>query len=304
MIQRCSRIVLFLLLLPLLQSPSAVSADTITLTFDDLDPLWSNNYPIYNGYAGLNWYNFSSMYVASQFSAQSLNGYYTGMVSPYFIAYNQDGGPAEFGSDTPFKFVSVYLTAAWQSDLQITVEGFLGGTLLYSQTVQVPATVPTLFTFNYNGVDRVRFTSSGTTPQWPDMGDGTQFAMDNLTLGAAGSTDAAVTTIDIKPGSKENPVNPGSNGVIPVAILSTDTFSAPDLVDISTLTFGHSGDEQSLAKCHIEDVDNDGLVDLICHFSTEKTGFVCGDSEGVLKGKTTDTTAFEGRDTVKIVPCK
>ena len=43
--------------------------------------------------------------------------------------------------------------------------------------------------------------------------------------------------IDVKPGSDLNPINPMSRGVIPVAILGSDTFNVLD-VDVTTLTFG------------------------------------------------------------------
>lgn len=115
--------------------------------------------------------------------------------------------------------------------------------------------------------------------------------------------------IDIKPGSDSNTVNPKSNGKIPVAILSTKDFDAPSQVDQNSLTFGRTGDEQSLAFCNRrpKDVNHDGLKDdLVCHFYTQIAGFKCGDTEGILRGKTLDGTpiAIEGRDSVKIVPCK
>ena len=77
-------------------------------------------------------------------------------------------------------------------------------------------------------------------------------------------------------------------------------------VDQKSLTFGSTGDEASLAFCNPkgEDVNGDGLKDLVCHFYTQKTGFQCGDTEGILKGQTLDSTLFEGRDSVRIVPCR
>jgi hypothetical protein len=102
--------------------------------------------------------------------------------------------------------------------------------------------------------------------------------------------------IDIKPGALPNSINLKNKGVIPVAILSTPSFDATTRVNRSSLTFG------SLVKCNFEDGNRDGLVDLICHFSTQKTGFQIGDTEGILKGRTLQGTQLLGRDSVSIVP--
>jgi hypothetical protein len=64
-----------------------------------------------------------------------------------------------------------------------------------------------------------------------------------------------------------------SKGKIPVAIMSNDEFDAPSAVDMASLSFGRSGDEAKAAFCHSEDVDQDGLADLVCHFDAERTGF-------------------------------
>ena len=112
--------------------------------------------------------------------------------------------------------------------------------------------------------------------------------------------------IDIKPGSFPNSINPKSKGTIPVAILSTADFDAPGQVDKTSLTFGRTGDEQSVAFCNKggEDVNGDGRLDQVCHFETQKTGFQRGDTAGTLRGKTVDGVSIEGRDSVKVVPPK
>jgi hypothetical protein len=93
--------------------------------------------------------------------------------------------------------------------------------------------------------------------------------------------------------------------MIPVAILSTDEFDAPEMVDIDSLTFGRTGDEPSLVFCSgAEDVNGDGLQDVVCHFYTDDIGFQWGDTEGVLKGMTKDGMPIQGSDSVRINPCK
>jgi len=108
--------------------------------------------------------------------------------------------------------------------------------------------------------------------------------------------------IDIRPGSDLNPVNPMSRGVIPVAILGSDTFDVAD-VDVTTLAFGPNG--AGLAHQngpHVKDADNDGLDDLLAHFLTAESGIAFGDEEACLTGETLDGTPFEGCDTIRTVP--
>lgn len=120
---------------------------------------------------------------------------------------------------------------------------------------------------------------------------------------ALASAQVAVTvTIDIKPGSVDNPINTKSKGKVPVAILSSPIFDAPALVDTTTLTFGRTGDEDSFSHCGgAEDVNGDGLLDLVCHFNTQATAFATGDTVGILKGTAIDASTFQGSDSVFVV---
>ena len=110
-------------------------------------------------------------------------------------------------------------------------------------------------------------------------------------------------SIDIKPGGTPNSINSTSRGKIPVAILSSASFNAPGRIASASLTFGRTGDESSLSFCNQagEDVNGDGLPDLICHFDTSKIGFRIGDTRGILKGKTLEGVPVIGTDSVRIV---
>jgi hypothetical protein len=111
-----------------------------------------------------------------------------------------------------------------------------------------------------------------------------------------------IVDIDIKPGGVPNSINRSSQGSCPVAILSSPTFDAPSAVDTTSFTFGRTGDEKSLAFCSSpEDVNGDGLLDVVCHFNTEATGFLFGDTQGVLKGKTLSGVPIKGADSVRIL---
>jgi hypothetical protein len=110
-------------------------------------------------------------------------------------------------------------------------------------------------------------------------------------------------SIDIKPGTSDNIINIKNKGKIPVAILSSLTFDAPSEVDKSSLTFGHTGNEASFALCDTDpqDVNSDGLLDLICNFYTSLTGFQLSDTTGFLKGLTVEGISIQGSDAVKIL---
>jgi hypothetical protein len=121
-------------------------------------------------------------------------------------------------------------------------------------------------------------------------------------LGKCKDTDIQEVTIDIKPGSSPNSINPKSNGVIPVAILTTDTFDATT-VDPLSVRFGPEGAKEMHKKGHIEDVNKDGEPDLVLHFKTQATGITCGDTSASLTGETVDGDPIQGFDSIKTVGC-
>jgi hypothetical protein len=111
--------------------------------------------------------------------------------------------------------------------------------------------------------------------------------------------------IDIKPGSDPNSINCNNkNGVIPVAILTTEDFDAT-AVDHTTVAFEGAGEmhvdkKSGNPRRHEEDVDGDGDIDLVFHFRLRDTGLTCDSTEGTLTGETFGQ-AIEGTDAVRMI---
>jgi hypothetical protein len=122
--------------------------------------------------------------------------------------------------------------------------------------------------------------------------------------------------IDIKPGGDDvSSTNLKNNGVIAVAIITTNDFDAAT-VDASTVIFAGA----NALKFSMEDVDGDGDLDMILHFSVQDTNLRETyeqlllddmDADGVLdsnkqiatvslSGTTTDDTQIFGDDDVNL----
>jgi hypothetical protein len=136
----------------------------------------------------------------------------------------------------------------------------------------------------------------------PQDGDGD--GVSKCDIGAFEYESPVVTIqIDIKPDGHPNSINPYSRGVIPIAILGSDTFDASD-IDLTTLVFGPGGAPIAHMNGHLQDVNLDSFTDLVTHFRTRDTGIVCGDDSATLTGETLDGQPIEGTDSINTVGCR
>ncbi len=110
--------------------------------------------------------------------------------------------------------------------------------------------------------------------------------------------------IDIKPGSDPNAFNNDGNGVIPVAILGSETFDVgliiPESITMEGLALKIVGKANKYLY-HYEDVNGDGYVDLVVQIQDEVGVFEPGEGVATVTGQLIDGRNFEGSDSIKIV---
>jgi MYXO-CTERM domain-containing protein len=172
-----------LLLFCLASAGLASAARATVLDFEGL-PLSSTSEgwlaPIPNGYGGFQWDSLFTVMDATTFVGNP-SGYLSGRVSGNNVAFN--GYAEEVGfwlASGTFTLNSLYLTGAWNNNLNIEIKGYSGGSQLYSTTVVVSATEPTHVVLDWSGLDRATFRSYGGVGYWAPINHATHFVLDDL----------------------------------------------------------------------------------------------------------------------------
>jgi hypothetical protein len=112
-----------------------------------------------------------------------------------------------------------------------------------------------------------------------------------------------LVSIDIRPKSDANKINPNSTKEINVAILSVNGFDATT-VDPNTVRFGATGSEAAPVHVARRDVDGDGDRDMVVRSQIQDTGIKCGDTSASLTGQTSKGVSFIGSSPITTVQCK
>jgi len=134
----------------------------------------------------------------------------------------------------------------------------------------------------------------------------------NIPINLVTVTLASGMVIDIKPGNEQNNINLKSNGVVPVAALTTGDFDAATIDPATAIFAGASPSHWST-----EDVDHDGDDDIIFHFRTQELDLDENSTEATLTAQlmsqmktlsaaqaSSSGAVVSGTDTVKIVSAK
>ncbi len=116
--------------------------------------------------------------------------------------------------------------------------------------------------------------------------------------------------IDVKPGDAINSINPKSNALLVVAILTTTVgdggftvFDPWDDIDRPTVRLG-PGLAPALDEPNAQDVDFDGDIDMVFRFKTQQIGVTCGMTKLGLIGSTYDGDSVTGSDSIVTAACK
>jgi hypothetical protein len=174
-------------------------------------------------------------------------------------------------------------------------------------------TIPGIFDdCNGNGIIDERDVDCGVsqdcntngTPDECDIAAGT--SEDENGNGIPDECETLEVGIDIKPGSYPNSINLGSHGLVPVAVLSSTEFDTatvdPDTVALAGAGVAVRGNGNHY-MAHEEDVDGDGLTDLVIQVETENLDpDEFQDGYAILRGETYEGVPFEGFDEITIVP--
>lgn len=176
---------------------SALPAHAVLVNFDDIDASAGDvSLDAISPYQDFTWTNFFAYTAAPGFS-----GFNNGIVSQPNAAYSggDELGAPIIGSITApasFDFGSGYFGSGWYDNLDVTVEGRLGGALELSQTVTVNTTAPQLFSFDFTGIDELDFFSTVTAATTDPFGCGpsdcSQFTLDDLNFAAVGPPPPSV----------------------------------------------------------------------------------------------------------------
>ena len=104
--------------------------------------------------------------------------------------------------------------------------------------------------------------------------------------------------VDIMPGH----INLRSRGKVPVAILSTADFDA-STIDLDTVTVAGAPIDlrpNGTLAASLEDLNGDGLLDLVVHISTEELQVTSFNTEALVEGFTLDRKFFWGRGAIDV----
>lgn len=285
------------LMLAALLAASSAAADSIS--FEEIPAHNSNRVALSEEYAhlGIHFVTTDDGAIWDGLSNGDPGGWeLEGTHGPSFLGFNGRSYALRVLFDVPVPafLVDVASSGGADPDTVFTLDGYRDGVLIDSATVVLGA-VNEWFTAGLEAeVDEVvlRGQTQGYRP----------YGADNLRWGGLDTAPARLdVAIDVRPGSSENPIHPGSRGVVPVAVLGSPEFDVAE-VDPGTLLLGVDGAPAEPRSLHEEDVNGDGWPDLVGHYRVSQTGTAYGDRSICLTAATYEGQELAGCDAILTVP--
>jgi hypothetical protein len=288
------RIATTILVLASLSAPATASE---LISFEEIPAQNSNDVALSEEYAHLG-VHFSSLDDGAIWDGMSstngdLNGWeLDGTNGPAFIGFNGSSYQlmARFDAPVPAFHVDVAAASGAIQGSTFALQGYRAGALVETTSVTLGGVNQWQTVALTAEVDQVILVGQ--------TGNFRFFGADNLGWGIDAPTRIDVA-IDVRPDSSENPVNPGSNGVLPVALLGSESFDVMN-ADPGSLALGVNA--APAVKVEYADANGDGWIDLVAHYRTPETGTAYGDSSICLTGATTDGIELAGCDAIRTVP--
>jgi hypothetical protein len=139
-----------------LAAATHAGAATSVLDFEDISSVKSFG-ALQPGYAGFSWQ--SAWFTQPAIYQYPLSGYLSGTIGSASI-FNAFGEDLSMSRDLPFYFASAYITAAWNLNETVAVEGWRDGVLKYTSAIKASSPGPVLYNFGFDDINRVVFRSS------------------------------------------------------------------------------------------------------------------------------------------------
>jgi len=151
------------------------AANAPVLLFEDLNSLpWPHN-PLGPGYGGFEWNN-TPYWIHKDTHPGS--GYEYGTIG--YTSIFADWKFSMSMNDGYFDFNGAYITAAWNTGQDVTVEGWRDGSLIYTRTIITSYDIPYWFDFDYSDVDTVWFKPGNLGTNAGLGGEGHHILIDNI----------------------------------------------------------------------------------------------------------------------------
>jgi hypothetical protein len=145
-----------------------------------------------DGYAGFNW-SSDAWWITNKYDPGS--GFDFGTIGNVSLI---TGWEEDISMNHEyFNFHGAYITAAWNTGQDATVEGWRDGALAYSKTIMTSYDGPHWFSFDYPGIDTLWFkpgdlgTDAGLTKDFDYHASGHHLAIDNILVTYQPSGQAA-----------------------------------------------------------------------------------------------------------------